>query len=252
MLPPDLLFLLSFSMGCALYDLKTGKIPNFFVLCGLLCGSATLLLSCAGASLSTIFRIRFPVFNLAQSDPASCILGFLLPYLLFGLPVLLGMIGGGDVKLLSVSGLFLGAEAVWNVIQTSVLIGAVYAGFVLVRHRNGYQRFMFLRNYLCEVASVLRSRQTPPASLPAVRTPACPFQVSILPGQHMPALCSLIPACAAIAARGRQMLNSASPSRLSGTSCSHPAGAVSMNVFHHHQRRSYDRNQKNLCDLRSG
>ena len=172
MLPPDLLFLLSFSMGCALYDLKTGKISNFFVLCGLLCGSATLLLSCAGASLSTIFRIRFPVFNLAQPDPASCILGFLLPSLLFGLPALLGMIGGGDVKLLSVAGLFLGAEAVWNVIQTSVLIGAVYAGFVLVRHRNGYQRFMFLRNYLCEVASVLRSRQTPPASLPAVSHPS--------------------------------------------------------------------------------
>ena len=85
------------------------------------------------------------------------------------------MIGGGDVKLLSVAGLFLGAGAVWSVIRTSVLIGALYALFVLVRHRNGYQRFLFLRTYLCELVSGLRSRQTFPASLPAVShsSPSC-------------------------------------------------------------------------------
>ena len=93
MLSPDLLFLLPFTMGCALHDLKTGKIPNSFVVCGLLCGSATLLLSYAGTALSPFSRIHLPVFRLAQPDPASCILGLLLPYLLFGLPALLGMIG---------------------------------------------------------------------------------------------------------------------------------------------------------------
>ena len=204
MLSPDLLFLLPFTMGCALHDLKTGKIPNSFVLCGLLCGSATLLLSYAGTALSPFSRIHLPVFRLAQPDPASCILGLLLPYLLFGLPALLGMIGGGDVKLLSVTGLFLGAGAVWNVIRTSVLIGAFYALFVLIRHRSGYQRFLFLRTYLCELVSDSR--------------------------------------------RGILLLRP----DLSGTSVSHPAGAVSMSVSHHHQRRSYDRIQKNLCDLRSG
>ena len=215
MLSPDLLFLLPFTMGCALHDLKTGKIPNSFVLCGLLCGSATLLLSYAGTALSPFSRIHLPVFRLAQPDPASCILGLLLPYLLFGLPALLGMIGGGDVKLLSVTGLFLGAEAVWNVIRTSVLIGAFYALFVLIRHRSGYQRFLFLRTYLCELVSVLQSPQSPPAK---------------------------------DSRRGILLLRP----DLSGTSVSHPAGAVSMSVSHHHQRRSYDRIQKNLCDLRSG
>ena len=175
MLPSDLMFLLSFTMACALHDLRTGKIPNSFILCGLLCGSATLLLSSNGTALSTFSRIHLPVFHPAQPDPASCILGLLLPYLLFGLPALLGMIGGGDVKLLSVAGLFLGAGAVWSVIRTSVLIGSLYALFVLVRHRNGYQRFLFLRTYLCELVSVLRSRQTFPASLPAVShsSPSC-------------------------------------------------------------------------------
>ena len=172
MLPFDLMFLLSFTMACALHDLRTGKIPNSFILCGLLCGSATLLLSSNGTALSTFSRIHLPVFHPAQPDPASCILGLLLPYLLFGLPALLGMIGGGDVKLLSVAGLFLGAGAVWSVIRTSVLIGALYALFVLVRHRNGYQRFLFLRTYLCELVSGLRSRQTFPASLPAVSHPS--------------------------------------------------------------------------------
>ena len=216
MLPADLMFLLSFTMACALHDLRTGKIPNSFILCGLLCGSATLLLSSNGTALSTFSRIHLPVFHPAQPDPASCILGLLLPYLLFGLPALLGMIGGGDVKLLSVAGLFLGAGAVWSVIRTSVLIGALYALFVLVRHRNGYQRFLFLRTYLCELVSGLRSRQTFPASLDS--------------------------------RRGILLLRP----DLSGTSVSHPAGAVSMSVSHHHQRRSYDRIQKNLCDLRSG
>lgn len=168
MLPSDLMFLLPFTMACALHDLRTGKIPNSFILCGLLCGSATLLLSSNGTALSTFSRIHLPVFRLAQPDPAICILGLLLPYLLFGLPALLGMIGGGDVKLLSVTGLFLGVGAVWNVIRISVLIGALYALFVLIRHRNGYQRFLFLRTYLCELVSVLRSGQTFPASLPAV------------------------------------------------------------------------------------
>ena len=227
MLSPDLLFLLPFTMGCALHDLKTGKIPNSFVLCGLLCGSATLLLSYAGTALSPFSRIHLPVFRLAQPDPASCILGLLLPYLLFGLPALLGMIGGGDVKLLSVTGLFLGAEAVWNVIRTSVLIGAFYALFVLIRHRSGYQRFLFLRTYLCELVSVLHSPQSPPCALSSLPAP--------LPRRRD-------------SRRGILLLRP----DLSGTSVSHPAGAVSMSVSHHHQRRSYDRIQKNLCDLRSG
>ena len=154
MLSPDLLFLLPFTMGCALHDLKTGKIPNSFVLCGLLCGSATLLLSYAGTALSPFSRIHLPVFRLAQPDPASCILGLLLPYLLFGLPALLGMIG-------------------------------FYALFVLIRHRSGYQRFLFLRTYLCELVSVLHSPQSPPANSCAISQPGpCRSNVHLSGAAH--------------------------------------------------------------------
>lgn len=132
----DMIFLLIFTAVCCLRDLSAGKIPNSYILAGLLCGIAFRLLSC-------------------PDGIGSGLAGFLLPLLLLGPLVLPGMMGGGDVKLLSVIGLFLGFPAVLKATLYSLFIGAFLSILILVRKRNAYQRFLYLMSYLKEAAGRL-------------------------------------------------------------------------------------------------
>ena len=84
-------FLLTLTAACALADVQTGKIPNPLILCGILCGAAGRIMASAPAALQPAVLM----------DGAA---GFFLPYLILGLPFFLRMLGGGDVKLLSVNG----------------------------------------------------------------------------------------------------------------------------------------------------
>lgn len=127
--PSELCFLLSFTMACSLYDLKYGKIPNPWILCGLLSGLSSRLI-------------------LHHTPPWRCLPGFLLPYLLLGVLVALRMMGGGDVKLLSVIGLFLGAAVAAKIIFVSIVCGAVFSLLIVISRKNIFTRLMYLRNYL--------------------------------------------------------------------------------------------------------
>lgn len=131
LLYPSQFFLLIFTMACSLHDLRTGKIPNHFILCGLLAGSASLFLP--------------------KASLTDCILGFLLPFLLLGGLVLLGMLGGGDVKLLSVIGLFLGYRAIVRIIFYSIFMGAVFSILLLIKRKNPIRRIVYLRDYLTQL-----------------------------------------------------------------------------------------------------
>lgn len=137
-LSPSQFFLLAFTMTCSLHDLRTGKIPNSFILCGILAGAAGLFLP--------------------GGSPWSRLSGFLLPFLLMGGLVLLSMVGGGDVKLLAVIGLFLGAGAVVRVMIYSVFAGAILSVLLLLKRKNLLRRFSFLRNYLVQALSDGRIR----------------------------------------------------------------------------------------------
>lgn len=128
-----LCFLLCFVSSAALSDLRTGKIPNRLILCGLLGGMLSLL--------------PMPgVFPVCALSDALC--GFLLPYLLLGVPSSLGMIGGGDVKLLSVIGLFLGAKACAQVLLLSFPPAGLAALCLVLRRRCLRTRLLYLSAYL--------------------------------------------------------------------------------------------------------
>ncbi len=162
----DILILLLFTLVCAISDLKTRKIPNRLILCGLiwafLCRifpEAALQLRCLFGSIITLKGLPPPVPDAAASQMlALCgfldaALGLLLPCLLLGPLAALRMIGGADVKLLAVIGLQLGSAGSIRVICLSFLYAAVYSVLIVLRRKNLFARFHRLRCYLLQVMS---------------------------------------------------------------------------------------------------
>ncbi|MBQ4176868.1 MAG: prepilin peptidase, partial [Lachnospiraceae bacterium] len=97
-----------FIAACALSDLLTRRIPNPLIACGLLCTVASRLgmfLHSSGALQGVLQYMSVSGVLRGLADMAA---GFLLPYFLLGVLVRLKMLGGGDVKLLSVIGLHVG------------------------------------------------------------------------------------------------------------------------------------------------
>lgn len=140
------LTLLVFAAVCAASDYLTGKIPNTLICCGLLCGIvARVVLFQAGGHLLPFLL-----------DMAA---GFLLPYLLLGVLVLMGMLGGGDVKLLSVIGLQLGAGGCLVMVWYSLLAAGGVSVLVVWRRKNLRRRLEYL---MCYVQKVMRDGQTGP------------------------------------------------------------------------------------------
>lgn len=128
--------LLPFTCACACSDLKSGKIPNSLILCGL-----------AGALLSRFF----PAFRHIPDLPGAMVdgcAGCLLPWLCFGLLAALKMMGGGDVKLLSVIGLQLGIKPCLSIMWYSLLFGAAYSAVLVARKKNLTNRLNYLYQYI--------------------------------------------------------------------------------------------------------
>lgn len=131
-----MLILFPFVLACAVSDLRTRRIPNVLILCGLI-GSALI-------RVSLIFHSGFPVMETLADGCA----GFLLPWLLIGPLAALKMFGGGDVKLLSVIGLWLGIRSCLLVMWYSLLIAAVWSAILVIRRRNLLQRLTCLQQYV--------------------------------------------------------------------------------------------------------
>jgi prepilin peptidase CpaA len=132
----NLVTLLPFACACAFCDLNTRRIPNSLILCGL-----------TGTLLSRILMVcrSFPHVLPPAADGLA---GFLLPWLCLGMLAALKMIGGGDVKLLSVIGLELGAKCCMTVMWYSLLIGAAWSAFIMIRHKSLAWRMSHLYQYV--------------------------------------------------------------------------------------------------------
>ena len=172
--------LLPFVCACACCDLKTRRIPNALIWCGLAGALLTRVLTAAGLTLYPVFLPVVPgegtwpaaAFGTgvlpeelsAGSFPspgpgaflfslAGGLAGFLLPWLCFGLLAALKMIGGGDVKLLSVIGLQLGCRFCLRIIWYSLLFGAIWSAVIVIRRRNLTHRLRYLQHYVQSVLS---------------------------------------------------------------------------------------------------
>ena len=116
------MILLSIIWPIAYIDFKTMRIPNLFVIYGLICRAIILVFE--------IFLGHAYVWRylLAESIAAGALL---LAAVLCALVVQNG-IGFGDMKLFVVMGLMLGLDGIWGAVFTSLIVSFFIAVFVLI------------------------------------------------------------------------------------------------------------------------
>lgn len=113
----------------AVWDFYKGKIPNVFIISGCCYGMIRLLYY--GNILKHIPGIIFPVL------------------VLFPL-YKIGVMGAGDLKLLSVLGFYFPFSELIFCIFMAFLLGAFLSLFSLIRYENFYERMTYLFSYLKE------------------------------------------------------------------------------------------------------
>lgn len=141
--------LLCFVFFCALSDLRTSRIPNTLILCGLFAA----LLSRSFIVWQNVHALSgeagLPVLLRSILLPiADGLAGGILPWILFGVLAALKMFGGGDVKLLSVIGVWTGAGNCLTVSWYSLVIAAIWSVILIIRRRNLISRLNYLYRYL--------------------------------------------------------------------------------------------------------
>lgn len=112
-------------------DLKTDRIPNGFILLGILIGLCGSL--CTGRTFLGII--------------GSVSLAFLLLYPLYKI----GALGAGDVKLFMMIGSFCAAEEFLIILAGAFVIGAVFSLVKLLAEHNGRERLYYLFSYMSDV-----------------------------------------------------------------------------------------------------
>ena len=120
----------------ALADLKTDRIPNGFIMFGIIIG--------ASGSLWNNLSLR--------QTAVSMFLAFLLLYPLFKI----GALGAGDVKVFMMIGSFLEVGAFLTVLAAAFVIGALCSLIKLLAEHNGRERMYYFLSYISEV---VRTRQ---------------------------------------------------------------------------------------------
>lgn len=121
------------------YDLRNYRIPNALIVLGyLLAGSCRIMEGCAQGITG---MAGFPA-------------GILLPVISLILLQRLGVLGGGDIKLLSVAGGFLGVRAGMLCVLLAFLIGGILSFVLLVRRRILRARICYFLSY---IQSVIRT-----------------------------------------------------------------------------------------------
>lgn len=116
----------------ALADLKTDRIPNGFMILGMLLGLSGWLWT------DTDFR----------SSIVSILLAFLLLYPIYKI----GALGAGDVKLFVMIGCFCTAKDTLFILAGAFVIGAGFSLLKLLSEHNGRERMRYFISYVSEVA----------------------------------------------------------------------------------------------------
>lgn len=117
-------------MCSTIVDFKVERIPNLFIILGIVSG------------------IFFKIFESNDSSWQSFAIGILIPLVsLFPLFVIRA-IGAGDIKLLLVTGVYLGARGSFYVICFSIIIGAFIALMKIMKNGLAKERFMYLFDFV--------------------------------------------------------------------------------------------------------
>ncbi|MCD7725231.1 MAG: A24 family peptidase [Clostridiales bacterium] len=111
--------------------MKTDRIPNGFILLGMILGMSGCLW--------------------AGQNPRGTISSILLAFLLLYPVYKIGALGAGDVKLLMMVGSFCGIKDFMTVLAGAFVAGAVFSWLKLLAEHNGRERVQYFLSYLSEV-----------------------------------------------------------------------------------------------------
>lgn len=127
--------ILLFTAVAAVMDLKWWKVKNYWIL--------------AGAAGGVFYRL----FSEEENSLRQGIIGMIVPILLLGFFWYLGLIGAGDIKLFSVTGLWTGGTLILEFMLFSLLSGAVYF-FVLAAFRRPLSELLKKRIHVAVCAFI--------------------------------------------------------------------------------------------------
>ncbi len=110
-------------------DLKTGKVKNKIIITGFVAGPA--------------LELIFP----SAGGLADKLMGTAVPILALFILHVFSMMGAGDIKLISVTGAFLGLKAVINIMLGTLFLGGAVSIFLMLKRRILAERFNYFRDY---------------------------------------------------------------------------------------------------------
>ena len=149
------------ALGAAGMDLRSGKVPNGWIV--------------------TILILGF-WYQMADPDgkgPAEFAVGLCLPILLLGWLFCFRMLGAGDIKLLSALGAVMGGKAILFCIFWSMLFGAVISVMILFICGCWMQRLLYFTSY---IKRFLKTKIREPYRLKGQRQEHFHFSAAILMG----------------------------------------------------------------------
>lgn len=118
-----------------LEDYQNRKVPNWWIVFGIGIGILAFL---------------------EEGELLPYLVGFIIPFiLLFGL-YCIRVIGAGDIKLLMVTGLFMGGKEILTIILLSFVFGGVYSFIKLLKTKSLRRRFRYLTDY---IIGIFRKRE---------------------------------------------------------------------------------------------
>lgn len=120
-----IVILLVLLMGAAFFDLKESRIPNLFILTGLVTG------------------VLYRLFVLHEKDYLLLILGIVLPIVIFSPLFLIRAMGAGDIKLMAVTGTFFNVADNVKCMILAIFLAGIMALIKLIIHRNARERFRY-------------------------------------------------------------------------------------------------------------
>ncbi|MEE3467556.1 MAG: prepilin peptidase [Eubacterium sp.] len=137
----DYIFVFLVLLPASLFDLSDYRIPNWFLVSGLL--------------ISLIRRLELQGLNSVWPWLAGMVFPLFIGFFLFRWR----MFGASDGKLMAVVGSFVGIPGVFFVLFYSLIIGAVFSILKVIRCRCIHERWLRLRSYVKQV--LLSGRMQP-------------------------------------------------------------------------------------------
>ena len=134
----DYIFVFLVLLPASLFDLSGYRIPNEFLVAGLL--------------ISLIRRLELQGLNSVWPWLAGMIFPLLIGFLLFRWR----MFGASDGKLMAVAGSYVGVPGIFLVLFFSLLIGAVFSVVKMILCKNIRERWLRLRSYIKQMISTGR------------------------------------------------------------------------------------------------